>query len=282
MKIAAVVDALGKGLIPFQSPCPDTDILLANLNPTLLLGAQANKTGWLVVVLHSAAHVEGFVLNRTVSIGIPFFCGFLALEIKDVNFRLRDREQFLHTLAADPEPITMLSFKKTGVTLGRLGGGKRRIKPIVIAGRDGIEFVVVALGASQWRPEKGLPNVVHHIIKIVLPADNWRRHGGVLPWSHAKESLGHNHLRVLGIQVFPSHLFKNKPGIGFILIEGTDNVVAITPGVGSLEVVRETAGVSVTGDVQPVLTPTLSVMRAFQQTINQIHISLMRILLPCA
>ena len=63
-------------------------------------------------------------------------------------------------------------------------------------------------------------------------------------------------------------LFGNESIVGFVLVEGTNDVVSIAPSVGALPVVGETGAVSIPCNIEPVATPLLAVVRTREQTID--------------
>ena len=68
--------------------------------------------------------------------------------------------------------------------------------------------------------------------------------------------------------VFPKarlcDLFDYELVVGFVLIEGASHIVAISPHIGSLVVIGQTGGISVAGDVQPMLSGSFAEVRTVQ------------------
>ena len=169
MEVAAVVDALGKGFIAFESPGPDADLAFANLEPSFLRGAQADKARRLVVDRRAAAYVEGPVFRRSVALRVPSLRRLFSFVVEGIDLPLGDGQQLLNPFAVDDEVIPVFRIEEAGRPLSRLGGGQRGVESIIVSSRYGIEFMVVALGAAKRRTEKDLADVVDYIVEVVLP-----------------------------------------------------------------------------------------------------------------
>ena len=81
-------------------------------------------------------------------------------------------------------------------------------------------------------------------------------------------------------ELIPGNLFNHKFIVRLVLIEGTNDIVAVTPGIRSFIVIGVTAGISIAGYIQPVLSPAFTVMRAGEKFINELAPSLERVLVP--
>ena len=73
-----------------------------------------------------------------------------------------------------------------------------------------------------------------------------------------------------GGDLIAGQLFLNKTIVRLIVVEGTNHVIAVAPGIGTEIVVLETLGLGEPDNVQPVLAPVLSVMFARQQAIDNL------------
>ena len=75
------------------------------------------------------------------------------------------------------------------------------------------------------------------------------------------QSQGHQRLAVLRKQLIRGDLLVNEPGKRLVAIQRLDHPVAISPGMRSRIVVLETVAVGVTDNIQPVLGPTVAIVR---------------------
>ena len=72
-----------------------------------------------------------------------------------------------------------------------------------------------------------------------------------------------------GTQHIAGDLLADEPAVGKVAIEGRDHVVAIRPGMVAALVLVVAVRVAVMGHVEPVPAPSLAVMRAGEQSIDQ-------------
>ena len=64
-------------------------------------------------------------------------------------------------------------------------------------------------------------------------------------------------------------LLGDEAGVGFVVVEAADHVVAVFPRMRAVQVVVRAAGVRVTREIQPVATPALAVVRALEQAVDE-------------
>ena len=65
-------------------------------------------------------------------------------------------------------------------------------------------------------------------------------------------------------------LFQDEAVVRLAVVEAPDDVVAIAPGVGTLEIIRVAGRVGVAGDVEPVTAPAHTVARRAEQPLDKI------------
>ena len=129
--------------------------------------------------------------------------------------------------------------------------------------------MIVALETAHGGTEKGLADSIDHVIQIDLTSLRGECHGRI-PRTHAQERGGHQQLRIaldprLSLpQLIAGQLLDDELVVGFVFIEGTNDIITIAPGIGAFVIVGIAACVSITRNVQPVLSPALTVMRAGQ------------------
>src|SRR5262249_32766121 len=85
-------------------------------------------------------------------------------------------------------------------------------------------------------------------------------------------SRGSQAVLVPVFEFVPGQLLKDEPGVGFVLIEGPDDVVPVPPGVGDVIVMLIAGAVRVAHHIEPEPAPSLPVMRGGEQALDQILI----------
>ncbi len=166
--------------------------------------------------------------------------------------------------------------------LGVLAAGERiagaiedAVQGVVIAHRDGVELVIVAAGTAEGETENGLAERVDGVIdsEVEVAGDveaEAARDGEV---AGGDDQLAPLFLRQLGRQDVAGDLLAEELVVGFIVVEGIDDVVAIAPGVGDGEVGGLAGRVGIAHDIEPVPSPALTVVRRGQQPIDQPFVS---------
>jgi hypothetical protein len=76
-------------------------------------------------------------------------------------------------------------------------------------------------------------------------------------------------IRVAGRKIIAGQLEHHVSIVGKVRIERADHPVAIAPGIGPFGVDLEAIGIRIMCQIEPVLTPTLSVLRIRQQAIDE-------------
>ncbi len=160
--------------------------------------------------------------------------------------------------------VVFVEFGDHGILRECFGGHEDAGEPVVIFDRDGIDFVVVATGASDGHAEKGAAHRVH------LFVDNVAAHlVGVIASEHfgsdrkktQPDGLGTFFGEVYGGEEVAGQLLDDESLEGFIIVEGGDDVIAVAPGGRMGDVFVHAIGVGVAGDVEPVLSPAFAVVR---------------------
>ena len=76
-----------------------------------------------------------------------------------------------------------------------------------------------------------------------------------------------------GRYLIAGQLFHQETIVRLVVVKRADHVIAITPGIAPVGVVLETIGLGETDNVEPVLSPTLTVARAGEQPFDQLAVS---------
>ena len=136
---------------------------------------------------------------------------------------------------------------------------------IIIGGRDGIEFVIMASGARHCQSEHAPGDDVDAVIEPVVAVAK--------TLSNRKESKPGQGRIVFGkLQLVGGQLFMDKPVVRQVGIECPDHVVAV--GVGKRKPLESdcaaTTRVSVPGKIQPMASPPFPVGRRFKQPVDNL------------
>src|SRR5262249_19361786 len=161
------------------------------------------------------------------------------------------------------------TFIKAGVILvglkrewrfAELRAGEDGLQAVVVARGQRIELMVVTPGAAHGQAQERRDGMMGDVIEKQLPCYGGDADAGVLPRAHSQEARGDQALRVTGLPLVACDLFEYKLAVRLVLIEAADDVVAVAPGVGTLEVIGVAVGIGVTDDVEPVTRPALAVV----------------------
>ena len=128
--------------------------------------------------------------------------------------------------------------------------------------------MVVAAGAADAEPEEGLSDVIDDLVERVLPGEPLR---SLIPADlSGQEDRGRDEEAGRGVlsERVADDLFLDEPVVGRVLIEGTDDVITVGPGVRPLGVHLEPVRVGIPDDIEPVLAPSFSVAGGGEQPID--------------
>src|SRR6202011_3427957 len=135
---------------------------------------------------------------------------------------------------------------------------------------EGIEFMIVAARATEGHAEHRRADDVSHLGKYFVAAAGDLLVSGVLAQrSQAVEAGGDQVFILLRRDLVAGELLEQEAVVGLVIVEGADDVISITPSLGAVRVVLETIGLGKADDIQPVLAPTLPIMRACQEALDQ-------------
>ncbi len=144
--------------------------------------------------------------------------------------------------------------------------GKVRLNPVVVALAKRIEFVIVAARAAERDPQHCRAHHVRHLGEHLIAAAGDFLIAGVLAQrSQAVEAGGDQRFVFLGRNLIAGELFGDEAVVRLVIVERADDVVAIAPGVIAVRIVLEAIGFGEAHDVEPMLSPSLAVVRAGEQ-----------------
>ncbi len=184
--------------------------------------------------------VRSFLLQ-----GLPFF---LESQVSSRRHGLDDRRQLARLQAAREDSV----------------------ERVIILGRDRIKLVVVAAGAGHRQPHQAprdhVDAIVDDIVDIVEKA----------PAKREEPQRRQRPLVAPQRQAVGSELLQDELVVRQIIIEGADYVIAIGVSVRVPPLLREQValGIGVTGHIEPVPAPALSVVRRGQQALDHLGKSL--------
>ena len=158
---------------------------------------------------------------------------------------------------------------------GRGGATQHAGHAVVVFDADGIELVVMAAGATHRHAEEGPADLDE------LGVDMVRLHLGFvrvddLDVADHQEARGDELLGALfhgsGRQEVAGELFLDEQVERFVLVEGLDEVVAVTPGMLGEDVVRGADHVGIPREIEPVAGPAFAVSRRGEQAVDDLGV----------
>ena len=135
---------------------------------------------------------------------------------------------------------------------------------------DGIELVVVAFGAAEGEAEEGGAGGIHHVgefIGALHELEVFVLAFDAVPRAGDDEAGGD--VSAAGVA---SDLLEHEAVVGFVGVEGVDDVVAVAPGVGALVIGFEAGAVGEADDIEPVAGPLFAVVGGVQELIDAVFI----------
>ena len=149
--------------------------------------------------------------------------------------------------------IGILAHERLGIRF--VAVGEESVKRVVVGRGDGIELVVVAAGALDGEPHESAGGHVDSVIDNV----------GLIvkkPATQGQKTHGGQGLAIgLGGQLVSGQLLDEEPIVRQVAVEGVHHPVAVGVAVGipTLLFKNVSLAVGITGHIQPVPTPALTV-----------------------
>ena len=160
--------------------------------------------------------------------------------------------------------------------VGTIHSSKDGLQAVIMLLRVRIEFVIVAARTLDGGTGESVERVAHHFIAINVARDaavdlGFRNFNvpDEIPRAGGNEAKPKDAVGRAGKERIAGNLFLHKPGVRFVFVERTNNVIAIRPGVGPELVLVIPAGVGVLHHIEPVSAPAFAVARAGEQSIGQ-------------
>ena len=160
------------------------------------------------------------------------------------------------------------------IDVGAIEGSEDSLKGVVVALTDGVELVVVALGAVDGDGLEGVDGVCDHVVAVEMACDFpigfCFRNFGVsdeVPGSGGDEAEGGDAVDGVWVEGITRDLFFDEAGVGFVAIESADDVVAVGPRVHAGLVFVVAVGFAEVNDIEPVAGPAFAVARGSEECV---------------
>ena len=162
----------------------------------------------------------------------------------------------------------------------RLRTAEHASERVVVLLADGVELVIVAAHAAQRHAEEGGAHLAHLAVHEVML--HLQLVDGVDVHITQHDETGRNEiltalLRRGGRQQITRELLANEAIVGFVMVKGIHEVVAIPPRVFRKNFTFCADLLGITHEVQPVPRPTLAVSVRIQQAIHHALVRLWRV-----
>ena len=158
--------------------------------------------------------------------------------------------------------------------------GEHGLKRVVVLLADGIELVIMALSALHGEAAEAADGVLHHVIAVQVSRDlaiQLRlRHlcvPDVVPRPRRDESERRDAIRGARIERISGDLLFDEATVRFVVVEGTDDVVSVRPGIHARLVFVIAVCLAVMHEVQPVARPALAVARGGEELIDELLVA---------
>ncbi len=184
----------------------------------------------------------------------------------------------LQPLSGGSQPLPLAGDLRIAVErpIRSINGGENRLTTVVVMLRDRIELVIVAPCALDRHAAERVERVAQHFVAVEVAGDatiDFRFRdfdvANEVPRPGGDETQSDDRVGLSGIHDISGQLLADEAGVGFVVIESADHIVAVGPRVGSQLVFVVAAGVGVSDDVEPVPGPAFTVGRRGQQAVDE-------------
>ena len=147
-------------------------------------------------------------------------------------------------------------------------GGEERAEAVVILLEDGVELVVVAVGASVAQTEEQFPAGVGYVGEDDVPL------AGdvalvVFVDGETEVLRSRQDFWVVGGDFIAGELFAHEAVVGFVGVKAFDDPISVRPDVGTVGVLVVAIAFGVTGEVEPMLGPALPVTGGLEESVDE-------------
>ena len=173
-----------------------------------------------------------------------------------------------------------LRIAKWHVDIVDLNGVKEGLQTVEVALRNGVVFVVVTAGTPDAEAQEDRTGGRGHFAQVI-GAHFVRHQIRPVPRCDSQKAQRNVPLHIGGVVVAAlrllvgtGQLIVDKAVIGLVVVEGVDHPVAIAPGIADGPVAFEPRRLAVANQVEPMASPTLSIARIGQQTVDQLGVGI--------
>ena len=153
--------------------------------------------------------------------------------------------------------------------------GENTLQPVIVLLPERIERMVMAPRTLDGRTGKDVHHGGQHFVPVEVPdAALLHRAVGDFDLTHEIEGPGrheagrHDRVARIGKEHVARDLFEHETAIRSIVVQGADDIIAVTPGVRAHLVLVETVRVGVAGDIEPVSSPSFAVAGRSEQSVD--------------
>jgi hypothetical protein len=150
--------------------------------------------------------------------------------------------------------------------LGPVDGREHGLQGVVILLADWVELVIVALGTMDRDGLEGVEGVGDHVVAIEVACDFSIDFGfwdfgmpDEVPWAGGDEAEGGDAVDGVREECIPGDLFLHEARVGFVVVEGADDVVAVGPCGHARFVFIVAVSFTEVDDIKPVPRPAFAV-----------------------
>ena len=150
---------------------------------------------------------------------------------------------------------------------------------VEVIDRDGVIFVVVALGTAYREAKENRTDRRGHFAEQLVPGlvtarlgkrrQPKKRQRNCALGIHARQLAGTHDF----IELIAGNLLPDEEVVRLVAVERVDDIVAVTPRVRHVGVALITGGVGVAREIEPVAPPAFAVVRIVKQPIDQAPVS---------
>ena len=159
---------------------------------------------------------------------------------------------------------------------------KNGLKPVVMVLGNGIEFMIVTSSTLHGQTAKRVERIRNHIVAIEVPRDPPIQLGlgyldmpNEIPGTCGDKPKPQYAILGSGKKHIAGNLLLDKLPIRFVIIESSNHIVAIRPGIRPQLIFIVTTSIRIFNDVQPVPRPPLTITRGIQQPVNQLFVRIL-------
>ena len=186
-----------------------------------------------------------------------------------------------HLLLRELPPLRGHVWVGVKANVVAVDGGKHGLQRVVVFLADRVELVGMALGALHGDAGKAADRIGHHVVAVEMTGNLavGLRFRNLAMANEVPGACGDETDRLVAVagvakEHIASDLFFNEAGVGLVVVETPDHVVAVGPGVGAELVFVVAMGVAVVDDVEPVAGPPFAVPRGSEQTVDQLLVGI--------